>query len=111
MGKRGDENHVVVRHKLCRYRRVRGCDVVIKESVVVAPKFLFRRIYSLKRIKTPELESEFTTALGGKISFGHSFSRRQNRVCFVGLRTCRAFFALGDCGLVQCVDCRFISGS
>jgi hypothetical protein len=49
-----NDNHVVVGHKLCGFPgRVGRRVVVMKEAVVVAPKFqFFHHIFSLKHLKT-----------------------------------------------------------
>jgi hypothetical protein len=52
----GNDNRVAVSQKLCGFQGlVRGRIVVMKEPVVVAPKFrFFRRTFSLKRLKTSQ---------------------------------------------------------
>jgi hypothetical protein len=50
-----NNNHVVVSHKLCGFQgRVGGRIVVMKEPVVVAPKFqcFFHHTFSLKHHET-----------------------------------------------------------
>jgi hypothetical protein len=45
---------------------VGGCFVVIKEPVVVAPKFrFFHRTFSFKRLKTSQLKSGLAVVSGG----------------------------------------------
>jgi hypothetical protein len=115
VGRMGNDNHAVVSHKLCGFQgRVGGRVVVMKEPVVVAPKFRgFRRTISLKGPKTSQYKSELTVVLGGTNSRRTMpyASKKTMNVLFVELRTCRAFFPLGDCGLFHCYDCCFVSRS
>jgi hypothetical protein len=52
----GNDNQVVIGHKLCGFLgHVGGRVVVMNEPVVFAPMFrLFRRTFSLKRLKTSQ---------------------------------------------------------
>jgi hypothetical protein len=93
---------------------VGGLIVVMKEPVVVAPKF---RSFSL------HIFSQASQKVTVKVRVEHSVRRNKFRltipfmskktmsVLFVELWTCCVFFALGDCGLFHCDDCWFVSGS
>jgi hypothetical protein len=63
----GNNNHVVISHKLCGFQGYVGEHVVlVKEPVVVVLKFgVFCNTFPIKRLKTSQLKSELTTVLGG----------------------------------------------
>jgi hypothetical protein len=97
----GNDNHVVI-HKLWGFHwRVGGC-VVMKEPVVVVPNF-----WSFLSHIFPQASQNITVKVRVDCSV------RRNRFTVnnpLELWTCRAFFALGDCGLFHCDDCCFVSG-
>jgi hypothetical protein len=111
----GKDNHVVVSHKLFGFQgHVGGCIVVMKEPVVVVPKLWFFSLHIFSQV------SQNVTA---EVRVDHSFRKnrfmvnsplhvkKNNEHTVVGLRSCHAIFALGDCGLFHCDDCCFVSGS
>jgi hypothetical protein len=87
----------------------------MEEPVVVVLKF---------RSLSPYVFSQASQNVTVKVRIDHSVTRNKFTVKnpftsekktmsmpFVELWTCRAFFALGDCGLFHCDDCCFVSGS
>jgi hypothetical protein len=112
----GNDNHVVVSHKLCGFQgRVGGRVVMVMEPVVVAPKF---------RSFSPHIFSQSSQNGTVKVRVDRSVRRNGSTVnnplqvekkamsmLLVELRTCRAFVALDDCGLFHCDDCCFVAGS
>jgi hypothetical protein len=86
---------------------------VIKEPVVVAPKFrsLSSNIFSQTsqnitvkvRVDRSVRKNKFT--VNNPLRIG-----KKMNMPLVDLRICRAFFALGDCGLFHCDYCCFVSG-
>jgi hypothetical protein len=110
----GNDNHVVVSHKLCGFQGSVGGCVVMKEPVLVAPKFWYFSLHIFSQ------ESQNVTVC---VRVDHSVRRSKftvnNRLhvektmsmLFLDLRSCSIFFALGDCGLFQCDDCCSVAGS
>jgi hypothetical protein len=93
-----------------------GRVVVMKEPVVVAPKF---QTFSLHIFS----QASHSLSITVKVTFDHSVRRNKFTVknplhvektmsmLFVELWTCHTFIALGDCGLFHCDDFCFVSGS
>jgi hypothetical protein len=111
----GKDNLVFFNHKLYGFKGcVGGRVVVMKEPVVVAPKF---------RSFSSHIFSQVSQNVIVKVRVDRSVRRNKftvnnplhvekaMRMLSVELRTCSAFFALGDCGLFQCDECCFVSGS
>jgi hypothetical protein len=95
----GNDNHVVVSHKLCGFQGcVGGRVVVMKEPVVVAPKF---------RSFSSHIFSQESQNVTLKVKADCSVRRNKFKVknplhikkMMIMLLTCCAFFALGDCTL------------
>jgi hypothetical protein len=87
---------------------------MMKEPDVVAPMFQSFSLY---------IFSQASQNVTVKVRADHGVRRNKFTVnnplhviktrgmLFVELPTCRAFFALGDCGLFHCDDCCFVSRS
>jgi hypothetical protein len=112
----GNNNHVVVSLKLCGFQgRVGGRIVVMKEPIVVAPKFrpfsshIFFQASQNVTVKVRDDRSvrrnKFT------VNNPLHVEKKTVSMLYVELWTCHAFFALGDCGLFHYDDCCFVSGS
>jgi hypothetical protein len=112
----GNDNHVVVSHELCGFQELVGrCVVVMMEPVVVAPKFQFFSLHIFSqasqnvtvrvRVDRRIKRNKFT------VNNPLQMDKKPISMLFVELRTCCAFFALGDCGLLHCDDCCFVSRS
>jgi hypothetical protein len=85
----------------------------MKEPVVVAPKFraFSSHIFSqASQNITVEVRVD-RSVRRNKFTVNIPFMSKSMSVLFVELRTCCAFFALGDCGLFHYDDCCFVSGS
>jgi hypothetical protein len=91
---------------------VGGRVVVMKEPVVVTQEFrsLSSHIFCQA---SQNVTVKVRDDLGGTNSQGTIPLTSENpmRTLFVELRTCRAFVVLSDCGLFQCDDCCYVSGS
>jgi hypothetical protein len=112
----GKDNSVFVTHKPYDFQgHVGGRVVLMKESVVAAPKFRSFTLHIL--FQSPQNVTV-------KVTVDHSVRRNKftlnnplhvikktMSMLFVELRTCRAFFAFGDCGLFHCDDCCLVSQS
>jgi hypothetical protein len=107
----GNDNHVVVSHKLCGFQgRVSRHIVVMKEPVV-----------SFSSHISPQASQNVTVQVKARVDRGvrgNKFTvnnplhiEKTMGILFVELQTYRTFFALGDCGLFHCDDCCFVSGS
>jgi hypothetical protein len=116
-GRIGNINHVVVSQKLCGFqRRVAGLIVVMKEPVVVEPKF---RSFSLHIFSqecqnvTVEVRVDRSVKRNKFVVNNplHVEKKMSMLMLFVELHTFSAFFALDDCVLFHCDDCCFVSGS
>jgi hypothetical protein len=88
----GNDNHVVVSHKLCGSQgRVGGCVVVIKEPIVVVPKLL-----SFSSHIFSQASQNVTVKVRADRSVrGNRFNVNNPLHVTPGLP---AFFALDDCG-------------
>jgi hypothetical protein len=99
----GNDNHAAVSHKLRDFQGHVGRRIVMmEEAVMVAPKF---------QSFSSHIFSQASENITVKVRVDHSVRRNKFTVngpiqvektmsmLFVELRTCRAFFALGDCGL------------
>jgi hypothetical protein len=111
----GNNNHVVVGHKLCGFQ---GCVgrriVVIKEPVVVALKFWFLPMHIFSQASqniTVEVTVDHSVRRNKFTVNSHLHIEKTMSMLFNELRTCHTFFALGDCGLFYCSNCCFVSGS
>jgi hypothetical protein len=111
----GNDNHVVVSHKLCGFQGcVVGRIVVMKEPVVVTPKFW---------PFLSHISSQASQNVTVKVRVDRSVRRNKFTVnnllhvektmgmLFFQLQTCCAFFALGDSGIFYCDNCCFVSES
>jgi hypothetical protein len=93
---------------------VGGRIVVMKEPVVVSPKFrsfslhifsrAFQNVTGKVRVDCSVRRNKFTANNPLR-------AKKKMSMLFVELRTCRTIFALGDCGLLCCNDICFVSGS
>jgi hypothetical protein len=110
----GNDNHVVVSHKLYGFQGRVGRHVMKKEPVVVAPKFwLFsshifsqasQNITVKVRVDRSVTRNKFT--VNNPI---HVETNNDHALCLTPDLPC--LFALGDCGLFHFDDCCFVSGS
>jgi hypothetical protein len=109
----GNDNHVS--HKLFGFQGHVGSHIIVaKEPFVVSLKF---QPFSL------HIFSQASQNITVKVRVVHSVRKNKFMVnysihikktmsmFFVELRTCHAFFAVGDCELFHCNDCCFVSGS
>jgi hypothetical protein len=94
----GNDNHVVITHKLCGFQgRLGGCVVMMKEPFVVVPKF---------RSFSSHIFSHASQNITVKVRVDHSVRRNKFtvnnplhvektvRMLFIELRTCCASFLL-----------------
>jgi hypothetical protein len=114
VGRMGNDNHDVVSHKLCGFQGSVGGHVLLMEPVVVMPEFRFfsSQIFS-QASQNVTVKVELIIVLGGTNSQRTIpiTLKKTISMLFVELQTCHAFFALGDCGLLHCNNCCFVSGS
>jgi hypothetical protein len=110
----GNDNHVVVSHNLCGFQGcVGGRVVVMKEPVVVVPKFrsFSPHIFSQASQNITVKVRVHHSVRGNKFTVNNPLPVEKTSMLFAEPTTCFAFFALGDCGLVHCNYCCFVSGS
>jgi hypothetical protein len=108
----GNDNHVVVSYKLCGFQGSVGRHIfVMKEPVVVAPKFKSfssHVFFQASQNVTVKVRVDCSVRWN-KFMVNNPFHvKKTMSMPFVELWTC---LALGDCGLFHCNDCCFVSGS
>jgi hypothetical protein len=110
----GNDNHVVVSHKLCGFKGcVGGRVAMMKEPVVVAPKFRSFSSHFFSQVSqniTVKVRVDCSVRRN-KFTVKNILHLKKMSMLFVERWTCCAFFALGDCGLFHCDDCCFVSVS
>jgi hypothetical protein len=109
----GNDNHVVVSHKLCGFQgRVGGCVVMMKEPVLVAPKFQSFSSSEASQNVTVKVRVD-RSVKRNKFMVNNPLhvGKKKMTMLFIELRTCRTFFAPGDCGFFYSDDCWFVSAS
>jgi hypothetical protein len=106
----GNNNHVVVNHKHRGFQGHMAGRVVMMEPVVAALRFrspsshVFSKAPQNVRVDRSVRRKKFTEN-------NPLHTEEKTSMLFVELRTCRASFALGDCGLFHYDDCCFVSES
>jgi hypothetical protein len=112
----GNNNHVVFSSTLCDFQGHVGVHVdVMKEPVVAVPKFWYflSHIFSrasqniIVKVRVDNSVMRNTFMVNNPLHV----KKKPMSMLFVELWTCRAFFALGDCGLFHCDNFCFVSGS
>jgi hypothetical protein len=96
----GNDNHVVVSHKFWGFQGCAGGRIVMmKEPVVVAPKFWSFLSHIFSRA-SQNITVEVRVDRRSKFMVNNPLHiKKTMSVLFFELWICCAFFALGDCGL------------
>jgi hypothetical protein len=118
----GNDNHVVVSHKLCGFQgRVGGC-VVMMEPVVVAPKYqsfpshvlcqASQNVTERVKVRADRRGRRNKFAVNNPLHIeGGGGGEQTMSMLFVELWIIRDFFALSHFGPFHSNDCCFVSGS